>query len=245
MTTRVLPGAGPRQHQQRAGQRIHSGYVAEDSDRMPCPRSYRHPINRGRGVRWPLLTLFACRFYTYAPSSPTVLLIAISLPMKTERRHELQTNWLADHLGNQAQQLRPHAKTIAFGAVALIAAAIAYVYFTAQQSTKTGAGWADFIKAVGNRDVNGLTEVAKLHGGTPAGLWALQAAGDIKLASGAGTLYSDRKEAERNLKEAEAQFQIIEREATQNPMLLERAQVRIGPGLRIAERCGESPHLLR
>jgi hypothetical protein len=144
--------------------------------------------------------------------------------MKTERRHELQTNELADYLGKQYVRLQPHAKTIAFGALAVVAAVVAYLYFSSQQSTKAGAGWSDFIKAVGNRDVTGLTEVAKLHAGTPAGAWALQAAADIKLASGAVTLYSDRKEAERNLKEAEAQFRLLEQEAAQNPMLLERAQ---------------------
>jgi tetratricopeptide (TPR) repeat protein len=144
--------------------------------------------------------------------------------MKTQRRHELQTNVLADYLGKQIQTVRPHFKTITIGAIAVLLALVGYVYLLQQQRARAGKGWADYFKAIGNRDVKQLDEVAQLHSGTVAGFWARQAAADLKLAKGSGELFTDRKEAQKSLREAEENYVAIEKDATAYPLLVERAR---------------------
>jgi hypothetical protein len=144
--------------------------------------------------------------------------------MKTQRRHELQTNVLADYLGKQIQHYRPHIRAIAIGLMAVLLAVAAYLYYSNQQRSAAGKGWGDYFKAAGNSDPKGLLEVAKLHSGTAAGLWARQTVADFKLAEGAGRMYSDRKEAERALREAEDNYRLIEKDAAGSRMLVERAR---------------------
>jgi hypothetical protein len=69
-----------------------------------------------------------------------------------------------------------------------------------------------------------LTEVARLHGGSTAALWARQAAGDMKLSTGAMMLFRDRDEARKNLKDAEKEFLAVEQDGARYPMLLQRAR---------------------
>lgn len=144
--------------------------------------------------------------------------------MKTQRRHELQTNVLADYLGKQIQTVRPHSKTLTIGAIAIVVVLIGYVYLSQQQRASAGKGWADYFKAIGNRDVKQLDEVAQLHGGTVAGLWARQATADLKLAKGSGELFTDRKEAQKSLRDAQENYEAIEKNAAAYPLLVERAR---------------------
>jgi hypothetical protein len=143
--------------------------------------------------------------------------------MKTQRRHELQTNVLADYLGKQIQEIRPHARTITIAILAVLVVALGYMYFSGQRQAKAGVAWSDYFKAVGNRDANSLEEVSKLHAGTAAALWAHQAVGDLKLAEGAGRMYTDRKESARVLREAEEHYRAIEKATSAPPLLTERA----------------------
>ena len=144
--------------------------------------------------------------------------------MKTQRRHELQTNVLADYLGKQIQTVRPHSKTIMIGVIAILVAMIGYVYLSQQQRAGAGKAWANYFKAIGNRDVKELEGVAEQHSGTVAGFWARQATADLKLAKGSGELFTDRKEAEKSLLEAKENYDSIEKDATAYPLLVERAR---------------------
>ncbi len=144
--------------------------------------------------------------------------------MKTERRHELQTNILADYLGKQIQTVRPHSRTIMIGVIAVLVVIIGYVYFSQQQRARAGNAWANYFKAIGNRDVKELEGVAEQHSGTVAGFWARQATADLKLAKGSGELFTDRTEAKKSLREAEQNYLAIEKDATAYPLLVERAR---------------------
>jgi hypothetical protein len=144
--------------------------------------------------------------------------------MKTKRRHELQTNVLADYLGKHIQQYRPHVRVITIGLIAVLIVVAGYLYYSSQQRSTESKGWSDYFRAAGNSDPKGLLEVAKLHSGTAAGLWARQTVADFKLAEGAGRMYSDRKESERALREAEDNYRLIEKEGAGSKMLVERAR---------------------
>ncbi|NLF73567.1 MAG: hypothetical protein GX575_31400 [Candidatus Anammoximicrobium sp.] len=144
--------------------------------------------------------------------------------MKTQRRHELQTNQLADTIGMYLQKVRPYQKPILYGVVAIAVLAGAVLYLSTQQQARAGASWEDYFSAMIEQRPEALDEVARLHQGSTAALWAQQGAGDIKLAMGASLLYRDRKEAEKNLKDAEKAFLDVEQQGARYPLLLQRAR---------------------
>ncbi len=144
--------------------------------------------------------------------------------MKTQRRHELQTNTLADRIGHYLQRIRPYQKTILYSVVAVAVLAVALLYLSTQQQAKAGASWEDYFSAMVEQRPEALEEVARLHDGSTAALWARQAAGDMNLAMGASLLYRDRKEAEKNLKDAEKDFLAVEQQGARSPLLLQRAR---------------------
>ncbi len=148
--------------------------------------------------------------------------------MKTQRRHELQTNQLADYLGMRLQQIQPYYTHITVGVVAIAALCVGGVYYMNTQKARGGVSWSDYFDAFGARDAKALERVGEVHDGTTAALWAQQSAGDIKLATGAGTLYTDRDEAETSLKDAEKLFLAVEAGTTEDTMLRQRACFGLG-----------------
>ncbi len=144
--------------------------------------------------------------------------------MKTQRRHELQTNQLADTIGMYLQKVRPYQKQILYGLVAILLLAGAVLYLSTQQQARAGASWEDYFSAMVEQRPEALEEVARMHEGSTAALWAQQSAGDIKLAMGTSLLYRDRKEAVKNLKDAEKEFLAVEQRGTGYPLLLQRAR---------------------
>ena len=118
--------------------------------------------------------------------------------MKTQRRHELQTNVLADRVGRYIQEIRPHLRTVGIVFLAVVVLLAAGMFLMNRQSAQRGVGWSAFLEAFGSFDPKALEEVAKLHSGSSAGLWAKQTAGDIKLAEGARGLYTGIARRPRN-----------------------------------------------
>ena len=67
--------------------------------------------------------------------------------MKTERRHELQTNVLADWLGHRTEAIRPYFIYIVMGGVALLVVAIVVTIASNWQLARSSEGWADYFAA--------------------------------------------------------------------------------------------------
>jgi hypothetical protein len=144
--------------------------------------------------------------------------------MKTQRRHELQTNELADHLGRYLQTIRPYQNVILTGVVAVIVIVVGVMWFSNQRAAKAAASWSDYYGAMAEQRPEALEDMAQFHSGTTAALWAWQAAGDMNLANGAGLMFQDRDEAETKLKDAEKNFKAVEQGAAKYPDLLRRAR---------------------
>lgn len=144
--------------------------------------------------------------------------------MKTRRRHELQTNVLADYLGKHLQQFKPYSRHVTIGTLLICAAILAGLYFSSKWNAERGASWSDFSAAFAANDPDALEEVAALHDGSTAALWARQAAGDMKLAMGTSQLFRDREEAAKTLRDAKEHYLAVEEDAVDNPPLVERAR---------------------
>ncbi len=131
--------------------------------------------------------------------------------MKTDRRHELQTNVLADWIGKHLGQVQGHSKTILALVLLVIAAGVAGTFLVQDQAARSQAGWNQFFQAFGERDPEALEIVASANQGTTAGVWAHLAEADLKLAEGIGDLYTNRDNAKRNLAEAERNYLVVEK----------------------------------
>ncbi len=129
--------------------------------------------------------------------------------MKTERRHELQTNELADWLGKQIAGIRPYSKTILGVVVLIVAAIVALMLSLTQRSRNVAGGWQAYYDATVARNAEKLSEIAKDYEGTTAGLWATQSAGDAYLMQGTSLLHIDRDDAADRLNKARAAYQQV------------------------------------
>ncbi|MBI1901578.1 MAG: hypothetical protein HYS13_10775 [Planctomycetia bacterium] len=61
--------------------------------------------------------------------------------MKTERRHELQTNDLADWLGHQFERVKPYRMSILAGVIAIAVIAIVWAIVAARSTQDTETAW--------------------------------------------------------------------------------------------------------
>ncbi len=59
--------------------------------------------------------------------------------MKTERRHELAKNDLADWIGDRIEELKPYSTAIWATVLAVLVGAFAIVYWSRKSEAQTGA----------------------------------------------------------------------------------------------------------
>lgn len=129
--------------------------------------------------------------------------------MKTERRHELQKNDLADVLGHEIEFIRPYFKTILAVLIAIVAVVFTIAFLSNQRATKNAAAWGQFFDAIAEGDPELIEKFADNHASTRAGMWARLQAANQKLADGSRLMFEDRKEAEVSLDQARKDFQTL------------------------------------
>jgi hypothetical protein len=94
--------------------------------------------------------------------------------MKSEHRHELETNWLAHHLADFIDRVRPYGPTI-FGAI--VAAAVAWFaisYLSTSSTARQSEAWNTYNEAVSGLipNVVKLRESAAEYPDSPMQQWA-------------------------------------------------------------------------
>ena len=67
--------------------------------------------------------------------------------MKSERRHELQHNELADWLAKTAEAIRPHQNAILAGLVTVLIVVLGYTWWSRTSDARTTEAW-DQVSAV-------------------------------------------------------------------------------------------------
>lgn len=144
--------------------------------------------------------------------------------MKSERRHELEKNALADWLGDSLEKVKPYQNAI-LAFVILVAATIgAYTLWTRQSQAKAEAGWDAFHAAWSptRMNVTAFDRIAEQRPNTQLGLWSAVIAADLHLDVGCNLLFTDKAGANQELRLAVDHYVAI-RERTRHPMLLQRA----------------------
>jgi hypothetical protein len=138
--------------------------------------------------------------------------------MKTQRRHELQTNELADWLGQKIEAIRPYTKAILGVAVVVAAGLFAVLFLSAHKSREQASSWQQLYASMLARDVDKLEQLAQANGDSTAGLWAWQNAASVLLEEGTRLLHVDRANANRQLGRARNAYQSVI-EQTQDDLL--------------------------
>jgi hypothetical protein len=132
--------------------------------------------------------------------------------MKTERRHELQTNALAESLARWIEAIRPYNRVITAVLIAVIVAVCAWGYLAAQNTRRLEDGWTEFFDATAGRNPNPdelLRDIATRYSGTMVAHWARLTLADVQLENGTSRLLQDRRAAREELREASEKFQAL------------------------------------
>lgn len=131
--------------------------------------------------------------------------------MKTQRRHELETNTLADWLGRVIAQVTPYRNYLGTAIVALLVVVLIGGYSLRRASAKRAEAWTELLTAASPEDFAG---VANRYSDSLAGSWAKLRAADGELRAGLQQLFSDRDNALVRLRAAQRLYD----ELTQQPL---------------------------
>jgi predicted negative regulator of RcsB-dependent stress response len=152
--------------------------------------------------------------------------------MKTGRRHELQTNQLADQLGRWLQKVQPHLKWIGFAVIVGLAALVVVTFVSQRQQSALASAWQDYLVALDTPDADLLLQdLANAKPGTSAGLWARLSRADIDLGRGSEAIFRDREEAERLLADAKEGMEYVIEHGRAYPLLVQRGWYGLGQTL--------------
>ncbi len=143
--------------------------------------------------------------------------------MKTTRRHELQTNELADSLAHWIEAIKPYSRAALALVVALVVLIFSWSYWSAQSARRNAEGWNEYFDAMAARDPReALSDISSRYAGTSVAEWARLALAEIQLFDGTNRLLVEKKDARDELVMAAEKFQAVLVESRE-PTLNERA----------------------
>lgn len=142
--------------------------------------------------------------------------------MKTERRHELQHNELADFLTDVGEKAKPYAKAILGVALAALVILCAYLYLNKRAESEEALSWDEAWTAINSRSQGALREVIDKYPNKPAAHWSQLVLADIELSRGETSLFSRKAEGRDQLRSAFEDYQHVKENAV-HPLLREQA----------------------
>ncbi|MEO8271127.1 MAG: hypothetical protein ABI557_15505 [Aureliella sp.] len=138
--------------------------------------------------------------------------------MKSERRHELQKNELADRLAGGIESTRSFLPAILGGLVILAIGAIGWGLYSGYSKSQASAAWTEFYFNLTGGEASSFVDLADDHPGSAAAGWARQFAGDNYLQRGIGSMYSNRVEAKELLGKAIDAFEEVDQAASNSEL---------------------------
>ena len=146
--------------------------------------------------------------------------------MKSERRHDLEKNELADKIGSgiqSAQSILP----LVVGIIAVLAlGGLGWGLYSNSLKQKAATAWTEYYFQLSGGDAESFETVAEDFPESSAGRWAWQTAGNNYLARGLEAIYRDRAEGVDFLNKAIAAFEKVSDGA--DPELQNKANFALG-----------------
>ncbi|MDY0165782.1 MAG: hypothetical protein RBS80_04515 [Thermoguttaceae bacterium] len=122
--------------------------------------------------------------------------------MKSERRHELEHNVLADWLADTLQQIKPYQNAILGGLILVVGIIVAVSLWRNMVQRQTTLAWEDYFRAVQSGQPGELEDLISRYPGSQVAHWAAAGVADIRLATGCDLLFSDKPSAMDELRRA-------------------------------------------
>lgn len=144
--------------------------------------------------------------------------------MKSEERHQLQTNVLASELDKRIEQVKPMIGWIVLAVLAVTGVVLVWGVVTSLHDQREAAAWNGFYLASGSGDAAQLEPIIEEYPTSKASAWARQMVADNDLLKGTEALLVDKDEAMESLKKAAEGYEALLAETTDNNILA-RAQI--------------------
>lgn len=118
--------------------------------------------------------------------------------MKTERRHELQKNELADWLGDKLIALQKYSGAIGASVVAVVVLIALGIYLSNRSASQTALAWERYFRASTTENTDELKQLAD-NLSSAAGQWARLRLADQQLDQATNQLFQDPVQARKSL----------------------------------------------
>lgn len=140
--------------------------------------------------------------------------------MKSEHRHDLQTNDLSKLLVQAEPFMEQYGVKILVAAGTAFVLFIGYLVWSSSQTSSEAEGWTRLAACTSTADFENVVED---FSGTRVADWALIHAAESHLQSGIRNSFSDRSAGARDLEDAKEQFQKLLDSSSTLPEIRERA----------------------
>ncbi len=150
--------------------------------------------------------------------------------MNSERRHDLQQNYLAQYVGNWIKLIEPHAKLIAVVFAVVVGVVVAFGLVQNSKTMARSDATLELLQNANGGDAEALATVGDRYASTIAGTMARLFEADTNLSAGITSLYADKEEGESKIEDALKAYREVT-VSTQDRFLLSRAHLGIGHAL--------------
>ena len=146
--------------------------------------------------------------------------------MKTERRHDLETNLLASKMAESITKVKPYANVATVVVVGLAIVVVGWIFFRRQAKAQEALAWDEYFVATSDVNMNPtlLRETAEKHTGSSVATWANLAWADSHLQSGTTALFFNKTQARNSLNEAITAYRQVVETAGVPQQVLDRAR---------------------
>ena len=110
--------------------------------------------------------------------------------MKSERRHQLQENDLADSVEQLSERLRPYVTPILSVAIGALILVLVGLFVSSRWEANRSESWDTCLAALVTGDLEGFREVILRYPGTPAAQWAELILADRNLSEATDLLFA-------------------------------------------------------
>ena len=142
--------------------------------------------------------------------------------MKSERRHELEQNELADWLGDSVASIKPYTNVILGVVLGVLIVIVGGTWWIQQSQVKQAESWDAFYTALSSSNLADLGDMVEEYPDSKAADWARAVAGDMHLTAGCNQLFTNRANANSELGKAAKFFEEV-LDKSQQGVLLDRA----------------------
>ena len=142
--------------------------------------------------------------------------------MKSERRHELQHNELADWLAKSGQNLKPYQNLIMLLVVVGVVGIAAYMWWSRTTASQAAEAWGELNNGLERQDLTKLAQVSENFPDSKVARTANVLASEFYLIDGCNKLFQNKAIGEQQLSKAIVGFE-AELRGSKSSLLRQRA----------------------